>query len=132
MQIEKVISEHEFTIRRPPVEGVDKRDDYGFLHLERLIAVFDELPPITVWKDEDGRWLLLDGQYRLEAAKRLGHTEIKVAIFKGSREKAIEFACLANAKRGQPLGCKTLRNGRQVADTKALIKAQMHLERVSR
>jgi hypothetical protein len=114
MKLDKIVSDHEFTIRRPPKEGEGKKDDFGHHWLRHLTAIFDELPPVTVWKDEAGRWLLLDGQYRLEAARRLGRTEIKVMIFTGSRAEAIEFACTANAKHGLPLGCKTLRNGRQV------------------
>ena len=32
--------------------------------------------PILVWKQEDGRWLVIDGHHRLEAAKRAGLEEI--------------------------------------------------------
>lgn len=67
--------------------------------------------PILAWRQEDGKWLVVDGHHRLEAAKRAGVDEINITVpfnsesFAGSytRADALRDAIYSNSRQGQRL-----------------------------
>ena len=52
----------------------------------------NELDPVVIWKDKDGKTYLLAGHHRLEAAKQLGKKTIVSRYFKGTEAEAITYA----------------------------------------
>lgn len=65
----------------------------------RCMEVGSNFPPITLVSHKSQVWLV-DGHYRVEAAKRAGKVEIEAEIVEGDYRKAILLACAANAKHG--------------------------------
>ena len=64
----------------------------------------ERLPPVEVWREPDtGQIYLLDGQHRVEAARRRRLTEIPITTFEGSRPEAEARARVANLWHGLPL-----------------------------
>lgn len=63
-------------------------------HIEQIVNNWDdnELDPVVIWKDKEGKVWLLAGHHRLEAAKRLGKTHIDARYFNGTESKAIQYA----------------------------------------
>lgn len=60
-------------------------------------AVF---PPILVFKDQAGTYLLADGQHRLEAARRASYGSIRAEVRRGDRRAALLASVGANAEHG--------------------------------
>lgn len=52
----------------------------------------NELDPVVIWKDGNGKAYLLAGHHRLEAAKQLGKTHIDSRYFIGDEAQAIKYA----------------------------------------
>jgi hypothetical protein len=64
----------------------------------------ERLPPVEVWREPDtGQVYLLDGQHRVEAARRRRLAEIPITTFEGSRPEAEARARVANLWHGLPL-----------------------------
>lgn len=61
-----------------------------------------EFPPVTVFANDDGRKILVDGFYRIHAAKAVGSSEIEAEIRNGSEQDALRFTLSANATHGLP------------------------------
>jgi len=55
--------------------------------------------PLDVWEGPDGKYYLLAGHHRLEAAKRLGKQSLNCRIHKGTENDAQMIALLSNANR---------------------------------
>ena len=77
-------------------EGLDEAT------VEQYAAIFDRLPPVTVFRQPDGTHLLSAGFHRIAAAKQLGLAEIKAEMREGTRADAEEFAILDNTTHGKP------------------------------
>lgn len=74
--------------------------------IARYEELLDVLPPIVVYRViEDGKeiYLVSDGFHRTAAHIRQGRTEISAEVREGSRNDALEYAVIANAKSGMPL-----------------------------
>jgi len=65
-------------------------------------ACFDRLPPIRVFL-VDGAKVVVDGNHRVEAARRLDLPEVDAEVKKGTTDEAAEAAALANVGHGKPL-----------------------------
>ena len=76
------------------------RDELNEATIEHYAAIFDRLPPVTVFRLPDGTHLLSAGFHRIAAAKRLGLAEIKAVVREGKRADAEEFAILDNTAHG--------------------------------
>jgi hypothetical protein len=59
-----------------------------------------EFPPITLYRLDDGRLILVDGFQRLHAAKHNESTEIQADILEGTERDAILYSAGANATHG--------------------------------
>ena len=59
-------------------------------------AEFGQMKPIVVRPNNDGTYTVIAGNHQLEAAKRLGWTEIAAVQMQGTNEKAIAFALADN------------------------------------
>lgn len=70
--------------------------------IRRYMEAFEKLPPVIVFKTPEGL-LLADGFHRIAAADRLGERHLEAIIRKGTREDALEFAVINNAKNADPL-----------------------------
>jgi len=55
--------------------------------------------PVHVWKNEDGKIVLIAGHHRLEAMKRMGRKTIPTIFFHGSARQAEDFAAVDNVSR---------------------------------
>ena len=71
-------------------------------HVAVLAEVLDDTPPVLVLVDGDGL-RLLDGFMRVDAARRLGRSTLRVEWVRGDEATAIERAVRANASHGLPL-----------------------------
>jgi hypothetical protein len=60
-----------------------------------------KLPPIRLFRDQEGVLRVADGFTRIAAHKRAGLTEIKATVVTGSKRDAMLFAVGANADHGQ-------------------------------
>ena len=83
-------------------DNLNVRDELDKDTIERYAECFDQLPPVVVFDIDDG-YLLADGFHRVEAAKRLGRTDIDADVREGTRKDTEEYAALANLKHGKPL-----------------------------
>lgn len=71
--------------------------------VERYTAIFDQLPPVAVFRLPAGVQLLAGGFHRFEAARRLGRETIGVVYHtEQSPVDAEEFAVLDNVAHGRP------------------------------
>lgn len=57
---------------------------------------FGQLKPIVVRADSDGTFTVMSGNHQLEAAKRLGWTQLAVTEMAGTEDDAIAFALVEN------------------------------------
>lgn len=71
-------------------------------HVRVLMEVLDETPPVLVLADR-GRLRLLDGFMRVDAARALGRSSVRVEWLRGDEAAAMERAVRANASHGLPL-----------------------------
>lgn len=60
----------------------------------------EALPPIEVYRTQDGKLLLADGFHRVAAALSLGMTEIAAEVREGEHPDALRAALIANVKHG--------------------------------
>lgn len=65
----------------------------------QLLTRGESLPPVVVAMIEDAPYLV-DGLHRIEAAKKIGRTEIDAECFEGTRDDALRVALAANQKHG--------------------------------
>lgn len=85
--------------------GVQQRvalDETKVEEYREAMEAGDVFPPLVVFQDADGVIWLADGNHRLIAAGRAGHTTVEVDVRQGSRRDAILYACGANARHGLP------------------------------
>lgn len=78
------------------------RDSLDGTHVNNLTEAYKdniELPPITVWKEENLSFLL-DGFHRYRAASNAGVKQLPVQYFTGSRAEAMAFAFKTNISHG--------------------------------
>lgn len=76
-------------------------------HLESLINGEYPIPPIDVEDRYPGKYLLLEGQHRVEALKRLGHEYIDANIHKfESEDERLDFQYESNLHHGMTLSKK--------------------------
>jgi ParB-like chromosome segregation protein Spo0J len=78
-------------------------------HVERLATALDNTPPVLVRRDDDGCWVLVDGFMRVDAARALGRSTVRVEWVHGDEAEAWERAIRANASHGLPLTAKQRR-----------------------
>ncbi|SNR85889.1 ParB-like nuclease domain-containing protein [Blastococcus mobilis] len=78
-------------------------------HVERLATALDDTPPVLVRRDDDGCWVLVDGFMRVDAARALGRSTVRVQWVDGDEAEAWERAIRANASHGLPLTAKQRR-----------------------
>jgi ParB-like chromosome segregation protein Spo0J len=71
-------------------------------HVSALAEVLDDTPPVLVLIDADGL-RLLDGFMRVDAARALGLSRVRVKWVHGDEAVAMEMAVRANASHGLPL-----------------------------
>jgi Homeodomain-like domain len=71
-------------------------------HVGALAEVLDDTPPVLVLIDADGL-RLLDGFMRVDAARALGRSWVRVQWVHGDEAAAMEMAVRANASHGLPL-----------------------------
>ena len=64
----------------------------------------DKFPPVTLFRDEDGKLWLADGHHRIMAALRRKFQSILAVVRPGTKEDAIWEAARANSRNGLPLG----------------------------
>lgn len=57
---------------------------------------FGQAKPVKIWKDEDGKWIVIDGNHQLKAVIKLGWNELACSEFVGTREEAMAYALAAN------------------------------------
>jgi hypothetical protein len=82
-----------------PRVGVDPATVLKYRELMRDGVVFQ---PLDVVGTPDGELLLVDGWHRVEAAERENIDKLRVRVWPGSREDAVEFAAQCNARHGLP------------------------------
>jgi hypothetical protein len=75
-------------LRSKHVDPVGHLDD---ARVERYVSVFDELPPVEVFRLSDGL-LLVDGYHRMAAARRLGREVLRAHVMQGTEADALRFA----------------------------------------
>ena len=90
--------------------SIDIRDRIDDTTVRAYAEVFDQLPPVVVFDTEQG-YLLADGFHRINAARKLGRSEVEADIRKGGRQDAMEFASYANATSGLRLTAEERRVG---------------------
>jgi ParB-like chromosome segregation protein Spo0J len=71
-------------------------------HVAVLAEVLDDTPPVLVLVDGESL-RLLDGFMRVDAARRLGRSTVRVEWVRGDEAAAVERAVRANASHGLPL-----------------------------
>jgi hypothetical protein len=80
---------------------------YGSAELEEIVRrymrLFDALPPVVVYQDRDGGYVLSDGYLRVEAALRLGRQYVRAEVRQGSADRALVNSVETNRTHGQPL-----------------------------
>lgn len=74
----------------------------GATHLDqervnRYAAILDQLPPIVVFRTEDGL-MLADGYHRVAAARKAGLAEIAADVRVGTRREVLRFAVAKGAE----------------------------------
>ena len=92
----------------------------------------NELDPVVIWKDKEGKSYLLAGHHRLEAAKQLGKKTIPARYFEGTEEEAIKYAkekSNANRTMEQPYDrAKIYRKMREEGKSNKEIKKALEVE----
>ena len=99
-------------------------DEEAIEKYRSLMAEGTDFPEIVAVWDKKHYWLA-DGYHRFEAARRCGRKEIEAKVFEGTQEKAILFACGANARHGLPLNHE---DKRQVTGRMLRIRYHARLE----
>lgn len=67
-------------------------DKKHFRDVKKSIEQVGQLQPILVWLDEEGRFFVLDGRYRLRAMKELGIENIEAKLVSGKLGQALAKA----------------------------------------
>jgi hypothetical protein len=70
-------------------------------HVAALAELEGRWPPLLVWAEHPQ--VVLDGAHRLAAAKRLGHSSVRVVLFGGDADEAFVEAVRRNVGHGLPL-----------------------------
>ena len=70
-------------------------------HVAALSELDGRWPPLLVWAENPH--VVLDGAHRLAAARRLGHTSVRVVVFHGGADEAYVEAVRRNIGHGLPL-----------------------------
>jgi ParB-like chromosome segregation protein Spo0J len=80
---------------------VDPRRHLDGQRVQRFALLIDELPPVTVFRIEDGSLLLVDGYHRVAAAQEAGRVTVRAELRDGTKSDALRFAMeLAAQQRG--------------------------------
>jgi len=72
---------------------------YSQMHLEELASSIREtglLEPILVWEQQEGKYIILSGHYRIRAVRRLRKKNILCRVFKCDRHAAYVVYCTSN------------------------------------
>lgn len=77
-----------------PLEGNPRRGDVDAIAAS--YREFGQVKPIVVKDNEDGTFTVIAGNHQLEAAKKLGWTEIAVIVLEADDDRAIAFALADN------------------------------------
>jgi hypothetical protein len=91
--------------KRLPLESIIRDDEFDARSYRDpswtawLASIFETLPPIGVYQI-DGKYYLVDGFYRLDAAKLTGISEVDCRIYEGTKEDALLYSIAANARNG--------------------------------
>jgi len=75
-------------------------NDEQFEELKASIKTHGFTVPILVRPTEDGKYELIDGEHRIQAAKELGYTKIPACIIEADDKKATLLNVLSNTARG--------------------------------
>ena len=69
--------------------------------IEESIKLQGILQPITIWRDEDGKWSVIDGATRITAAKAVGHRFMPAnfKVFVGDLAAAVAYVEAVNGHR---------------------------------
>jgi hypothetical protein len=65
--------------------------------VDRYATILDQLPPIVMFRTEDGL-ILADGYHRVAAARKAGAERIAAEVRNGSRGDALRFAVTKGAE----------------------------------
>lgn len=68
--------------------------------IEAYMEALDDLPPVTVFRDDDGVHWLADGFHRAEAHRRAGRDMLAGDVRVGTQRDALLYAVGANAEHG--------------------------------
>lgn len=115
-------------VEMAPIYSLDTRERLrpaSSAHVRTLTDVLDHTPPILVLAD--GR-RVLDGFMRLDAARELGRTEVRVQWVNGDEAAAWEQAIRTNASHGLPL---TARQRRRAAERLLALAPQWSDRRIA-
>ena len=107
---------------------IQPREELDPQHVELFREIYTDkesepLPPVTVFHDPDGEFLLSDGFHRYEAARAAlsegGPSALPAEIREGNRRDAFLFAASVNGKHGKHLTPQEKRGviRRMLADT---------------
>jgi len=87
-------------VKDPDLQLRARMDQYVVKDYAEAMQQGATFPPVTVFEEEDGNYLLADGWHTLEAAVRNGHSEIIANVRSGGKRDAVEYAAGANANHG--------------------------------
>jgi ParB-like chromosome segregation protein Spo0J len=76
-------------------------DEYTLAGICASIKEQGIINQLTIWRDEDGKWWIIDGQCRILCGKRVGHpfTTANFKVFTGSLAAAVKYVEVANGHR---------------------------------
>ncbi len=81
--------------------SVDPLHHLDLDQVQRYSLLLDELPPVTVFRLEDGTLLLADGYHRVAAAQAAGRAIVNADVRDGTKADALKFAAeVAMRERG--------------------------------
>ena len=90
-----------------------------------LMTEKEALPPVVLFRQPDGSYLMAEGFHRYYAAQQVGFLKIEAEIREGDIDAAIDYACQANVKHG-------LRPTRQDKEKAVRTQLTRHPERSDR
>jgi hypothetical protein len=82
-------------------------DEENIEHLRAVVGNGDPLPPVIVYRDNQGKWRVISGNHRTEMYRRIGTTKTRVYIASGldglkfENGAVLALAFLANAGHGK-------------------------------
>lgn len=102
------IDDFDTELRQIPITKIVTRERGRRYDIGKLVSAYTNDPasvvPITVQKRYDGKYLVLDGHHRLQAAKRVGLDKVWVVEFVGRHGRGSDTPCTCGHTRRQHNG----------------------------